>query len=200
MDPFDGPVGWITAKVMAIWNADAEAEAIRELSPVPGEAILVIGFGPGVGVEKLSSHQVAIVGVDPSSTMVREASRRNRSAIASGRIKIVQNTINEISWPDDSLDGALAVHTLQMCQPLARTARVLRSMLRPGGRFVSITHDWALAKQAGSVASFVQDAKSQFETAGFVEVASRPAQADRGRAILFQACNGKKCREHTSGE
>jgi SAM-dependent methyltransferase len=52
--PSTGPIGMIAAMIMARANRAAEAEAVAELAPGPGEDVLVAGFGPGVGLHLLA--------------------------------------------------------------------------------------------------------------------------------------------------
>jgi ubiquinone/menaquinone biosynthesis C-methylase UbiE len=62
---------------MARVNADMEA-ALDALDPQPGERVLVVGFGPGVGIAELLRRvrDARGVGIDPSAVMVRAATRR----------------------------------------------------------------------------------------------------------------------------
>jgi hypothetical protein len=50
---FDGVAGRVAARVMARLNADMERAALDALDPRPGDRVLVVGFGPGVGVTEL---------------------------------------------------------------------------------------------------------------------------------------------------
>jgi SAM-dependent methyltransferase len=185
---FDGILGWIAARAMERMNADAEREAVRRLHPLAGEHVLAIGFGPGVGLQNLLETEVAqVLGVDPSAVMNSVAAVRNSQAIGEGRLKLVKAEIADF---DDSLrpfDGAIAVHTLQMCQPFEPTATKLAALLRTGGRLVSITHAWAAAKDCGSEDRFVEVVEQGLIKAGFQNVMYATADAEKGTAILIEA-------------
>ncbi len=75
---FDGVTGRVAAAVMARRNRDMEEAALQLLAPRRGERILVIGFGPGVGIEMLVARcePASVIGVDPSPVMVAAARRR----------------------------------------------------------------------------------------------------------------------------
>jgi threonine dehydrogenase-like Zn-dependent dehydrogenase len=77
MVSFDGPLGGLAAPVMARLNADAEAAAVARLAPSAGAEVLVIGFGPGVGLRLLSGVAGIgrIAGIDPSQAMLNHARR-----------------------------------------------------------------------------------------------------------------------------
>jgi|GEM_PF-1265939 len=190
---FDGPAGRLTALVMARMNAAAEREAVDMLAPGPNDHILVIGFGPGVGLQYLARRhpKVQIVGIDPAEAMMTAAARRNRAALSRGQIHLVRATVEQLDMPAASFDAAIAVHSLQLCEPISATAAKLGSLIRVGGRLVSITHDWAMARHAGSVEAFVDQARDAFEAAGFVRINSANAKAEKGRAVMFSAMRGE---------
>ena len=183
---FDGPMGMFTAAVMARMNAAAEAEAIANLDPGPLANLLVIGFGAGVGLAWLDARLAGgrIVGVDPSAAMHQAASRRLRDPIRAGRVTLLRMTADRVDLPAQSLDGAIAVHALQLCTPLVATATKLAALLKPGARFETITHDWALP---GGADAFFSDADRAFQTTGFTSTSRAQAAADRGTAWRFTA-------------
>ena len=186
---FDGMAGAMVAQIMAKANAEAEAEAIALLDPAPGAAILVIGFGPGVGVELLAKRPGAgrCVGVDPSGAMLREAARRCARHIADGRVALQQATADKVACEDATFDGAIAVNSLQLCEPFTATATELARVLRPGARLVSLTHDWAARKHAGSVEAWVAQVTAALVGAGFTAIENGPGQADKGKILRLTA-------------
>jgi ubiquinone/menaquinone biosynthesis C-methylase UbiE len=186
---FDGPIGAIAAKVMARLNRDAEAEAVDLLAPAPTDHVLVIGFGPGVGVKLLAAHLTEghVLGVDPSAAMVAAATRANRKEIAAGQVALHAKTAEAIPASDATFDGAIAVNSLQVCEPFDATARELARVLRPGARLVSLTHDWAAARHAGSAAAWAEGVGHTLRLAGFGEVQDLAAKAEKGRAITLIA-------------
>lgn len=188
MAMFDGLSGMIVGRIMARMNEPAEREAVDLLAPIAGQHVLVIGFGPGIGLQYLlnTRPQVALCGIDPSAVMVKAAAKLNRSALESGRLRLVQCGIAELTPDNGPFEGALAVNAIQMCEPIDHTARQLRALLAPGARLITITHDWAMKKQAGSVANFVARLGDALTKAGFSQVESRAAIAEKGRAIIVE--------------
>jgi SAM-dependent methyltransferase len=185
---FDGVVGKVAARVMAVQNREAEIEAVELLAATSNARILVIGFGPGIGIEHLVSthHGVTVVGVDPSAVMVQAASRRNRSAIERGRVELLKTTVERMDSPVATFDGAIAVNSLQLCDPPEPTARALAHLMRPAARLVSLTHDWATAKHAGMVERWLDRYQHAFRQAGF-DTSHARARAEGGRAVVFTA-------------
>lgn len=184
---FDGPGAALVGRIMAKANAEAEAEAVAMLDPAPGSSVLVIGFGPGVGVSALAERGAHVLGVDPSAAMLKQATRRNRRWIAEGRVTLERATADCTPADAAAFDGVIAVNTLQLCEPIAATATELARVLKPGARLVSLTHDWAAAKHAGSVEAWTCAVLAALANAGFIEGRAAAGKAEKGRAIALTA-------------
>lgn len=63
-------------------TATVNDAAVELLAPAPGESILEIGFGPGRTVGLLADRSASVTGVDVSEEMLRLATRRNATLIA----------------------------------------------------------------------------------------------------------------------
>jgi SAM-dependent methyltransferase len=189
---FDGAMGRVVALDMTHRNRDAEFEAVDILDPAPDASVLVLGYGPGIGIEQLSTRLAKgrIVGVDPSRVMHKFASKRCAAAIASGHVRLVVGTIADVAVA--TFDGAIAVNTLQLCDPFPETAAALARLLRPDARLVSLTHDWAMKKDFGSVDAGLALWRAGLEAAGFDSFASYAGRAEKGGAVVMTA------RRHTA--
>jgi ubiquinone/menaquinone biosynthesis C-methylase UbiE len=135
---------------MARLNRDMERAAITELDPAPGDDLLCVGFGPGVGVRELAARlpDGRIAGIDPSPTMLELAHRRNRDAVNAGRVTLVEAAADAIPFPDGAFRGVLAVNSMQLWRPLDVSLREVARVLAPGGALVAVTHVWAIEKQS----------------------------------------------------
>ncbi len=187
---FDRPGGAIAVAAMATMNRAAEAEAIQLLRPAPADRVLVLGFGPGIGIRLLAKHLArggAVVGVDPSTTMMKAASAANRANLACGRVTLHVTTAERVPADQASFDGAIAVNTLQFCEPFAATANELARVLKPGARMVSLTHDWALARHAGSSSAWLEAVRAVLVAAHFDEIEDGRGLAEKGRIVRLTA-------------
>lgn len=183
---FDGPIGWLAAAQMARGNAAAEAEAVETLAPGHGDAVLAVGFGPGVGIgralERVPDGWVA--GADPSLAMCRLAARRHRDEVLAGRVRLVRTTADALPWPDATFDGAMAVHSIQLWEPRAASLAEVARVLRPGARLVTLTHAFAVRAVARvPVEVWVEELTSGVRAAGFDAVAHGRGRADGGRVV-----------------
>jgi SAM-dependent methyltransferase len=147
---FEGAAGRIAASVMARLNRDMERTAVAELDPAEDDDVLAVGFGPGVGILELA-HRLTrgcVAGIDPSSTMVEVARRRNRRTVDSGQVVLVEAAADSIPFPDEAFRGVVAVNCMQLWRPLERSLREVARVLAPRGTLVAVTHVWAVQKQA----------------------------------------------------
>ncbi|HTO54384.1 MAG TPA: methyltransferase domain-containing protein [Myxococcota bacterium] len=182
---FDGVSGLVAAKVMARVNRDMEAQAIERLSPAPSDRVLVLGFGPGVGIELLLKRLARgrVRGVDPSAVMVKEAARRNRAAIAAHRLELVETDAAHLPFPDAEFDGAIAVNSIQLWEPLPESSSEVARVLRPGARLVSLTHDWAITRHAATVEEWLARTETALLRAGLGQASRALGSARSGRTV-----------------
>jgi len=187
-NPFDGVAGLATAKVMARTNREAEIEAVGILGPQPGDRVLAVGIGPGVGVHHLATsvEGVSIVGIDPSAAMLGDARRRNRASIESGTVELVQTTADALSWGDSTFDGAVAVNSIQMWDPLDASLAEVARVLRSGGRLVTLTHDWAIERSTGrSPGVWAEWVRELATPLGLTDLECWRARSERGRSVAL---------------
>ncbi len=189
---FDGLAGPLIANVMARANREAEVEAVERLAPAADAHVLAIGFGAGVGIELLFQHMARgrVTGVDPSAAMIKAAEKRNRAVLIEGRLVLAPATAAAIPVAAATFDGAIAVNSLQLCDPIAVTAAELARTMRAGARLVSLTHDWAILRHAPSIEAWTRGVLQALAAQGFVEGRSFLGRAEKGRSVALIARRG----------
>jgi trans-aconitate methyltransferase len=93
-----------------------------------------IGPGPGVGLEALLAQfpDAQVWGVDVSSVMLSQSRKRNKSAVAAGRLTLVEGGVPALGASAPA-DIVMANHVLYFWQdPPAEMAQI-RGLMRPGG-------------------------------------------------------------------
>src|SRR3954463_16552251 len=78
-----GLLGRLGGLIMSRGNAEQERRAVTLAAVRPGDTVLVVGSGPGVGLAeaaRLAGPRGRVIGVDPSTTMREMAARRSPTA------------------------------------------------------------------------------------------------------------------------
>jgi SAM-dependent methyltransferase len=131
-----GSIGRLVTWLLVRGNATFNRWVVRELAaaaPPPATAI-ELGCGPGIALtELLTAYPAASVfGIDPSPVVLRTASRRNRPALASGRLTLVTGDIAKAAAHAPA-DLVLACHVLYFWADPASELRRIREILAPDG-------------------------------------------------------------------
>lgn len=139
------PSGWrgrLAGRVMEIINREPNDRSVAALELAPEATVLEIGCGPGVALAQmaLAATNGLVIGLDASPEMLRQAARRNRSAIESGRVKLALGTFERLPFDSDSIDRVLAVNVAYFFSASEELSEVYR-VLRPGGRLVIYATD-----------------------------------------------------------
>lgn len=187
---FDGPIGRMAAAQMARGNAAAEAEAVESLAPDPADAVLAVGFGPGVGIGRLLDRVTEgwVGGADPSATMGRLAERRHTAAVRADRVRLARTTAAALPWDDATFDGAVAVHSIQLWDPRGPSIAEVARVLRPGARLVTLTHAFAVRAIARMPSeAWLREMATALRANGFEDVTHGTGRADRGTVVALSA-------------
>jgi trans-aconitate methyltransferase len=103
---------------------------VELLAPQPGERILDLGCGTGHLTAALAEAGAAVVGLDHSEEMLRQA----RSAYP--RLEFVQGDARSFVFAEP-FDAVFSNATLHWVRPPETVVGRVRDALRPGGRFVA---------------------------------------------------------------
>jgi len=131
-----GIIGRLGGVIMARMNADCGVWVAGLLEVTPDDAVLEIGFGPGVIIQCLSKLASAghVAGIDPSPEMVEQARARNAIAIKDGRVDLRRGSAESLPFADDTFDKALAINSMQVWPDAAGGLRAIQRVMRLGGR------------------------------------------------------------------
>jgi ubiquinone/menaquinone biosynthesis C-methylase UbiE len=176
---------------MAAGNADMEHHAVAALDLRGDEAVLEIGFGPGVGVRRLERRLPGgyVAGVDPSEVMLAQARRRNRRAIAAGRVDLRLGTASALPWPTDRFDGVVSVNNIQEWPSVKDDLGEIRRILKRHGRLSIAVHAWVdkRAKDRGQPdRPWDQHLLARLGEAGFENIALRHSYALSGKGAVLR--------------
>jgi len=171
-----GGLGRLGGHIMARVNAECGVQACELLEIAADDAILEIGFGPGVTIEHLAALVPAghVAGIDHSLEMVMQARARNAGTIGAGRVDLQYASVECLPYRDGSFDGALAINSAQAWDdPVAGTVEIKR-VLRTDATLVL-----AFTPYSGQTPEAAADLLS---AAGYEEV--RLVEIDTGFCVL----------------
>lgn len=148
--PEGGGGAWI-GRAMALANTQPNRLALAALDAQPGDKVLELGFGPGAALAELQSAVgtqagAGVVGLDPSQVMLGQAKRRNRRAVADGRMALHQaglDAVEALGYGAGSFDKVLGVNVAYFFDQDGRDVAAIRRLLKPGGRMVLFVTDQA---------------------------------------------------------
>ena len=133
-----GLVGRLGGALMAYGYSEQERWAVEQARLVPGQRVLVVGHGPGLGL-RLAATVVSpgglVVGVDPSSVMQQTATARCAAAVAARVVQLREGTAEDTGCADASGDAVISVNNVMLWDREAGFNELMR-VLRPGGRVV----------------------------------------------------------------
>lgn len=138
-----GIPGQIAGFIMAHRQSNIERSdwAVSLLDLKPSDRVLEIGFGPGVTIQKMSGivSDGRVLGLDRSAVMVRQASRRNRESISSGRVRLLHGSISAFPPGEGPFNRILDINTFQFWKDPLDALKNLKAQLYPGG-VIAIVH------------------------------------------------------------
>jgi ubiquinone/menaquinone biosynthesis C-methylase UbiE len=130
--------GLIVGKFMNKHNLLMYSDAYQLLGASPNDTILEIGFGNGAFIKELVKkiEPGKYYGIDISDTMIRTATKRNNDLIKSGRIELLKNNVEQLSFDNQQFDKIFTLNTIYFWKNPKRVMTEIKRVLKPGGTFV----------------------------------------------------------------
>lgn len=150
---FGNPSGLGGRMVSAVMNRQNRPlyEAAAELLRLSNEdAVLDIGYGNGYMLNMLARrHNCAFTGIDASPSIVGAAARRNRAFVETGRMRLMCQNANGMSFANSSFDKAYTVNTVYFWENPDGIMLEIRRVLKPGGLFINALYSNATLSRFG---------------------------------------------------
>ncbi|HEX6471737.1 MAG TPA: methyltransferase domain-containing protein [Streptosporangiaceae bacterium] len=141
--PFARPLGLRgrLAGLFMLWT-NKQSEVADFLGVGPGDRVLEVGYGGGALVGLLADRvgDGIVCGVDPSPDMRGLAIRRNRRAVAAGRLDLRVGSAAATGFPDGFFHHVVTVNTVAIWPDLEAGLRELHRVTKPGGDLVIAWH------------------------------------------------------------
>lgn len=98
------------ARLLNFSNAKDYQRALDALGTMPGDTVLELGFGGGVGVDALLRQGVHVMAKEPSLSMRARAYRRWAWQLAQGQLEVGPQGAEELT--DERVSRALSLNTV----------------------------------------------------------------------------------------
>ena len=130
-----GVLGRLGGIIMARVNRQVAIRVIDLLDVRPEDRVLEIGFGPGIGIQRLAGRAMDgfVAGIDSSQEMIKQAVARNADAVREGRVDLRHGSAQALSFPDETFHKAITINSMQVWPDPAAGLREIRRVLKPGG-------------------------------------------------------------------
>ncbi len=177
---FRKPAGWlgrIVSKLLIKGNSFEYDRILDELEIKPNDKLFEIGYGPGIGIEKICSFvDCHIEGVDFSELMFKQASERNRIHIESNKAVLSYGDFLDYPLSADQYDKIFCLNVIYFWDNLFIPFTKIRLALKAGGRFcfsmadkdhldrIPFTSDQVFNKYS------IDEVINQLKLAGFTDV------------------------------
>ncbi|MDT8914582.1 class I SAM-dependent methyltransferase [Amycolatopsis sp. PS_44_ISF1] len=134
-----GLLGRLGGWVMARGNAGTEHRVVDLARLEPDEIVLVVGPGPGIGLDAAGRLAGEVIGVEPSAEMRALCLER-----CGNRVELRDGSAARTGSADASADVVLTVNNVELWEDRAAAFAELFRVLRPGGRMLLSAHEKGL--------------------------------------------------------
>ena len=134
------PVGFGGKIMVAMMNSGHGAMAdwgLEHITFPADAAVLDAGCGGGTNIKKLLEKcpQGCVKGIDYSEVSVEKSREVNAKAIAEGRCEVLQASVAQLPFAEDTFDLVTAFETIYFWPGLADCFREVYRVTKPGGTF-----------------------------------------------------------------
>jgi cyclopropane fatty-acyl-phospholipid synthase-like methyltransferase len=132
--------------------------------------VLEIGCGPGLALRACAARADTVVGLDHSRTMLDQAARRNRRAVAEGRVRLRLGGLEQLPVLEGPFDRVFSVNVVQFLPDRAAAFRDLFSVLAPGGLIATTYLPRARDATRADALEMANAVRANMAAAGFVDI------------------------------
>lgn len=137
-----GPLGSLAGWIMATRGSNLERNrwTLSLLGIEEGDRVLELGFGPGVAIGCAAASagpSGQVVGIDHSSVMFAQASRRNKALIDEGRVDLRLGTLAALDALPGPFDKVFSSNVLQFQLDKRSILTSVSLLMRPGARLAT---------------------------------------------------------------
>ncbi|KAG7520235.1 putative 24-C-methyltransferase-like [Solea senegalensis] len=191
-NPERSVLGWLVSKLLINHNQVLEESAVQLSGIHPGDTVLELGHGPGLGLQAaaklLSSPLGHVIGVDYSEYMHQMAGERLKGLVSSGKVTLHLSDVAAMPITDNTVDKVFHCNCYYFWPNLRKATTEIHRVMKPGGLMVTTLRlsSLALASSRGILAAEKWNPHtymSALTDAGFIDVTM---DDQRSRNVHFQ--------------
>jgi len=130
-----GLMGKIITNLMIKGNTPEYDHMIPDLEIKTGDRILEIGYGHGVGVDRIvTDHDCTVTGIDFSELSYQTAGKRNRKHIENKKVELFYGDFLETDRLTGQYDTIFHLNVIYFWDQLDKPFSKMKSLLKEGGR------------------------------------------------------------------
>jgi ubiquinone/menaquinone biosynthesis C-methylase UbiE len=164
--------GWVMAHRPS--NRRRNRWVVSLLDVQPAERVLEIGFGPGLAIAELSrrvGNSGHAYGIDHSEVMLRQATKRNASAMAAGQVSLTSASVDQLPPSfGGPFDAILAVNSVGFWPIPTERLRELRRRLRSGGRIAIASQPRCPGATASTSCQAAREVETLLHDSGYTDI------------------------------
>ena len=191
--------GWVLASRPS--NRQRNNWAVSLLEVQPTDRVLEIGFGPGLAIAELSRRvgdKGHVCGIDHSEVMLRQATRRNASAIAAGRVSLSRASVDQLPPSlGGPFDAILTVNSLGFWPAPTQRLEELRRRLSPGGHIAIASQPRCPGATASTSRNAAREIEALLQDAGYTKTRAETLDLDPP-VVCILAVNPNPARDRSS--
>jgi cyclopropane fatty-acyl-phospholipid synthase-like methyltransferase len=171
-----GLLGRLAGLVMATRasNRARNAWTVGLLGIGAADRVLELGCGPGLALASVLARapQARVTGVDHSPLMLAQAGRRNRAAVADGRLVLRCQDVVALEGIAGPFDKVLSLNVLMFLSAAQRQELFgrLRGIMAPGGRIATTYQPRHRRATAEDARKFAATITAELRDAGFADI------------------------------
>ncbi|XP_047447349.1 uncharacterized methyltransferase YdaC [Mugil cephalus] len=139
--PTRSVAGWLVSKMLTARNQVLEENAVQLCGIQPGDTVLELGHGPGLGLQSaarlLTGPTGRLIGVDYSEYMHQMAKERVKELIASGKVTLHHCDVAAMPLADSTVDKVFHCNCYYFWPDLGKGAREIHRVMKPGALMVT---------------------------------------------------------------
>uniref|UniRef100_A0A8C6WJT2 Zgc:194242 n=1 Tax=Neogobius melanostomus TaxID=47308 RepID=A0A8C6WJT2_9GOBI len=128
--------GWLVSRFFIRRNRVLEENAVKLCDIQPGDTVLEVGHGPGLGLQSaaklLTDPNGRLIGVDYSEYMHSKASELLKEHLASGKLTLHHCDVAVLPLADNSVDKVFHCNCYYFWPDLRKGASELHRVMKPG--------------------------------------------------------------------